>query len=239
MKNAILMEWLIGAFVGNERATAMIGDLLETKPGGIRFWCSSLALLVSVVWRPLAALLVAYASIYLTWVPAFHGSMLASRHMWVDRAGVITWAPNASSIMRQVFWAYVLGALSMLECISAFFAYVLYGFRDALTIVGAVLGGLSIALCWYLWSPGIGIGLACGLAAVTVAFAASPHYRNALAIFAGALFISCGLGCLLMKWASSLHYLPANFVAIGIIPLINVFMISQLHRNFGERIVRA
>jgi hypothetical protein len=227
------MEWLIGAFVGKERATAMIGDQLEMHPDGTRFWRSFLMLLVSVAWRPLAALLVAYASIYLTWIPAFHGWILVSRHLWVHRAGVTTWAPNASIIMREGFWALIFGGISMLECLSAMFAYVLYGFRDAMTIVSAILGGLSLALCWYLWSPEIRIALILGMAIVTLALAATREYRRALAVFTLGISISVAFGWLVLKVSGSFHSGAASLAGIGIIPLITVLMISQLHRKLG------
>jgi hypothetical protein len=233
------MEWLIGAFVGEDRATAMIGDVMETHPDGIQFWFSTLALLVSVAWRPLTALLIVYASIYLTWIPAFHGWMLESHHLWVHRAGVVTWAPNASSIMREVFWAFVLGGVSMLECLAAPYALVLYGFRDAFATVSTIFAGLSLTLCWNLWSPDIRVTLICGLAAATVALAALREYRNALAAFALAISISTALVCIVLKAAGSFHSAAASLASLGIIPLITVFVVAQLHRKLSMKFVSA
>jgi hypothetical protein len=236
MDKATFMEWLIRPFAGKDRAAAMLGDLLETDPSAGRFWVSSFALLISVSWRPCTALALANASFSITWVGAFNGWVSISRHMWVNTGGTTTWAPNAEMIGREAAWAYLLGWVAQLECVSAVFALVLYGIRDTLTAISAVLGGLSIALCWFLPSAPLRTGLLCGLAlAVVIALTATRKSRRALAILTLTTCASVVLGALMLRAGVSFHSPAVASAFLGMIPLINGLAISRLHRMFAVR----
>jgi hypothetical protein len=126
MHSATLMERLLRLFVGKDRAEAMIGDLLEIEPNVGRFCIASLALFARASWKPCAALVLAYGSVCVTWIPAFSGWGYLAGHMRTRTGGVVA-------------WGFLFCCAAQLECISAVFALVLYGFRNALTVVCSVL----------------------------------------------------------------------------------------------------
>jgi hypothetical protein len=240
MRKAKFAERLICPFVGKDRAAAMIGDLLETEPTAGRFWTSSVALLTHVTWRPCAALMLACASMCITWIPAFHGWVSISRHMWVQTGVTTTWAPNAGVIEHEAVWAYLLGCIAMLEGISAVFALVLYGFRDCVSIVSTALAALTLALCWYLSSPSIRTGMLYGLALlITIALLSVRESRRALVILVLATCASLSWGALMLKAASVSFHPPALILAIlGSVPLFDIFALNQLHRILSVEIQR-
>jgi len=235
MDKATAIELLLRPFAGKDRAAAMIGDLLETNPSPGRFWTSSVALLVSVAWRLCAALAMAYAIFDITWRPAFNAFVSVSDHLRATMGGSATWTPGSQAIARELVWALLLGYVAQLECVSAVVALVLYGYRDALTAVSAVLGGLSIGLCWYLSSPLIRTGLLCAMAiAVAIAPATSRKCRGALAALVLATCASVAVGFLMLTAAAHVHILIAPTI-LGILPLIDLLAISRLHRMFALR----
>jgi hypothetical protein len=235
MDRAGLMEYLIRPFAGKDRATAMVGDLLESNPSDGRFWASSLMLLILVAWRTCAALLLAYAVFCVAWIPAIHGWAAISRQMWIHTGATTTWAPNAEAIGRQARWAFLLGCIAQMECVSAAFAVILYGFRESLTLVSLLLAGLSITLCWYLPSPPIRFGLLCGLAIVVGGILAKRASRRPFAALAVAICTSLAFGALILKLAMPFHQPSVTLAALGTIPLVDVFAVTQFRRVFAAR----
>jgi hypothetical protein len=58
-------EWLLARFIGNDRASVILGDLLEMKAtrGSLWFWTAYIRTLISLGWRTPVALVLAVVSI--------------------------------------------------------------------------------------------------------------------------------------------------------------------------------
>jgi hypothetical protein len=134
MRNVEPTEWLLARFAGRDRASAILGDLLEvsTTRGRVWFWTAYIHTLISLGWRAPVAFLCAYSCSNSYWLlTAIRASMHWLFH-WVPLAGHVNHMPLEIRLDPLVSPLYGLHFLAP-------FVLVCFGLRDRLTRLALVL----------------------------------------------------------------------------------------------------
>jgi hypothetical protein len=143
MPKTALPEWILARFVGHDRASVILGDLLEisTTRGCLWFWSAYARTLITLGWRTPVAFLCAYYFSFSYWsITARYASM-----HWLFR-----WVPLAGSDYRMPFWQHhlqpLVSVLSMLFGLNFLLPFVLvrFGLRDRLTQLASILFLVSL-----------------------------------------------------------------------------------------------
>ena len=216
MRKGGVAEWVLKRVAGEERGTAMYGDLVELRAtyGAAWFWMAYARTLLSLTWRPLTAFFVGIVFF------AFLGDRLTFPLMF----GFALSYPHISEPFGDVIFALFFLAP---------FAAIRYGLRDrvvqlALAFLLLAIGVVSLGLP-EIW---IAFGLL-----VPVSIVAATPWRRSLVTLA----VSCTLGAIVVEassrvrgfdWAvPGLQYpfavLPALFAV-----LVLAIIFSWSHRRF-------
>ncbi len=127
-------EWFLARFVGHDRASAILGDLLEISAtrGRLWFWTAYVRTLVTLGWRAPAAFLCTYLCIRSTW---WWTGIRTSMH-WLFR-----WVPYAAPVHHMplaIRLQFLVGPLYGLYFLAPF-AVLCFGLRDRLARLALVL----------------------------------------------------------------------------------------------------
>jgi hypothetical protein len=155
MREASIAEWIMRRLTSKERASSIVGDLLETGhlKGSFRFWLAVAGVVLSLAWRPLLAFI---AALY-AWDWTLRGYMMTSLGI---RA---VYRPSAG-------WELlldVLGTVGSYLWLAAVYMVIRYGVFDRfvqITLASAILVGANIC---YWWQP---MALAMSLAVAVPVF---------------------------------------------------------------------
>lgn len=158
-------EWLLARFVGEQRAAAILGDLLEisTNRGRLWLWAAYLQTLIQIGWRTFVAFLCAYA--FSTWVAmggfptirALFGSFSSNIHRKAPQAIWHIFVRSAHHTAPFAIWHVPLGDSLIALWFILPFVLVRFGFRDRLTQLAAAL--FLLTMPFFSLSP-IGVNFA-------------------------------------------------------------------------------
>jgi hypothetical protein len=171
MRSVAVAEWVLARFAGEQRAAAMLGDLLEQRQQRSErwFWRSLAGVLLAVAWRPV-----------LGFVGAFYVANWALRGMMPR--GFVGSAPH------DFIWLPVLDATIFVGSFAWFvvvYAGIRYGVRDTLMQLAGALAVLATAVA-FSWHYGpLLVAFAALTLAVVIASAAVRRRRGAAAAFLG------------------------------------------------------
>jgi hypothetical protein len=132
MASGRVAQWLLTRISTPERASAIVGDLLEEHARGLGFWLAVLRVGFALTWRWMLAVALAGASFLVVLMP--YRLMVAPHRDFMHPEPWMTWA------------MYLVGAASCLGTSTAI-AACLYGLQNRLTAMCAVLWLLAIAAC--------------------------------------------------------------------------------------------
>lgn len=181
MYRVALSERLLSVLTTRERATAIVGDLLEIGAGPVGYWNAVLRTALALSWRiGLGVVFAATIEAFMVW--AFNRSATAAHP--VD--------PTA------VFFGWIAALLSM----TATFSAIRYGLAEPVTQVGVSLGLFAgIGVC-FRWVPFITPLCGTMTASVILISSLTPQGRRALRRILAAVILA-GIGGLAMLFALS------------------------------------
>jgi hypothetical protein len=195
MPNTIWAEWIIARLSDRDRAASIIGDLLES--GGERnpvwFWWSVAGVVVSLTWRGLVGLAVAYECLSVL----NHAKGLAQCPQGRGSWFAVGYECPSSALVHQPphVWVpifAVIGFVSGLLCVIAPYAVVRYGFRDRFAQLTLALCAPSIVVGFYWWVPAVAFAYVVLVLTIISISGAFAYGRRALFVLAAALV--CGYG---------------------------------------------
>ena len=142
MRSASIAERLIGCLTSKDRASSMVGDLVELRPekGMLWFWISIIRILVLLAWRPAVAYCAA----------VFIGGRVMNVFE-MQLFGIHT-EHNASEGLWGPFFS-VLGGADTVLCIALLYGVTRYGARDRMTQLGLVWASLMTVVIYEWWRP--------------------------------------------------------------------------------------
>jgi hypothetical protein len=138
MRSAPLAQWLLARVSTHERASAVVGDLLESHISAVRFWLSILRVLFALTWRWALAIGLSAASFFVVLFP--YSFLVQPRRDFAHPQPWMAWG------------MYLFGAASCIGTSTAIAAS-LYGMRDRLTRICAAIWALMIASALCAWLP--------------------------------------------------------------------------------------
>jgi len=226
MDRATAAEWILARVVEQNRASEIIGDLLETRPeqGSVRFWFSVLGLLISFTWRPVIGLALAYlAALFFLLFPLSHPLMELNQQRHLVQFG----SPEYFTKVHWIFFIDRLGNMTILFWIVAAFALVRFGIRDVSTQMSMGLASLGTAFCLYLWIPAARPALLVVSVLLTAIALIDERRRQSLGIVLGSVAIAWMVGHLCPFWRS---YSVASTLIVAILaPIVEVVVFTYLH----------
>jgi hypothetical protein len=187
MHSDSMAEWIVGQFTSENRAAAIVGDLLELKPrkGPLWFWLSLARVVLALAWRrPLAFVVAFYAAgwafgAFQMAIFGIHAQHRPPEHPWIPVFSVL----SAAAIILLFVLVY---------------AAICYGFRDRVTQLALALTSSATAVIYYWWLPAILMAcITLSICAVVVSILSSEYCRAALVLLA-AVVVGFGGGLLTM-----------------------------------------
>jgi hypothetical protein len=160
MHKAPIAEWLLTHVSTSQRASEVIGDLLEQKPSPTQFWLTITRILVALTWRWMLGAFLAGLSFVV---------VLAPYSLWV--------APRRDPAHYEpwMLWAMYLAAAAVCFGTNTGLAISRYGFRDRLTWMSAAIWAALIVCACCAWMPHVpyvvALLLTAGLAALLLSSA--------------------------------------------------------------------
>ena len=158
MPNTIWAEWIIARLSDRDRAASIIGDLLESggETNPVWFWWSVAGVVLSLTWRGLVGLAVAYECLSVL----SHGRWLAQCPQGRGSWFTVGYDCPSSALVHQPPHVWmplfaVMGPVIGLLCIVAPYAVVRYGFRDRFAQLTLALCAPSIVVGFYWWVPAV------------------------------------------------------------------------------------
>src|ERR1700677_1857867 len=124
MHSATVAQWLRAAVSPPERASAVVGDLLEQHTSAVRFWLTIVRVGVALTWRWILAIGLSAASFFVVLLP--YSVIVQPRRDFAHPQPWMTWA------------MYLFGAATCIGTSTAVAAS-LYGMRDRLTKMCAAI----------------------------------------------------------------------------------------------------
>jgi hypothetical protein len=219
MRKARIAEWLITHVSTPQRASEVVGDLLEQNPSTTQFWLTIIRILAALTWRwTLGAFL---ASI-------FSAVVLASYSLWV-----IPRRDLAPHFEPWIFWAMYLAVASVCFGTTTGLAASRYGLRDRLTCMSAAIWAALIAAACSAWMPHapyvIALLLTAGLVALLLS---SATWRLVVCVLAPtAAYAATNAVFILLSRPTSILYTsagaPAN-VIFGIVTFLTSIVIEAI-----------
>jgi hypothetical protein len=196
MQAASVVEAILCWVTTRDRATAIVGDLVEIREqkGTVWFWLSAAGVLLSLVWR---------------WPIAFVASFYAGA--WSFAAFLMaTTGINAHHPQPDYPWGLVVEGLVFVgSCAVALsvFACIRYGLRDRATQMVLAWGTLATAVIYLWWVPAV--LLACITGAVALGFysiCTRQGRRSSIVVWSAIVVGVCGffwwaaIGTLYQNW---------------------------------------
>jgi hypothetical protein len=171
MRSASIAEWLLRRLTSKERATSMVGDLVEVgeQKGIFWFWLSMTGIVLSLVWRrPLAFVAAFYFG---SWV---YGTLLNTTYgLHAQHRPPALWGPVFN----------VLGPTGSLLWIAAIYATIRFGFHDRFAQSALAMASIVVAVNCYWWQPAIVAAcIASSLCLIGVSVMNSERRRAALGL---------------------------------------------------------
>jgi hypothetical protein len=145
MRSASIADWILRRVVDKERATSMVGDLVEIsrQKGMVWFWLSVMGVVVARVWRPmLGVTLVAYSGL---WV-----SVQIFRILFGFPEG------HFSGHYPPDFWRPLLEAAGFVGGflgLAAAYSAIRFGVRDRFAQTVFAVAALCLGLIYGWWQP--------------------------------------------------------------------------------------
>jgi hypothetical protein len=170
MHKAPVAEWLLAHVSTSQRASEVIGDLLEQKTSPTQFWFTIASVFFALTWRWILGAFLAGLSGFVVLAPY----SLLVKPRW-----------NLAHQEPWVLWAMYLAAAAVCFGTNTGLAISRYGFRDRLTWMSAAIWATLIACASCAWMPNapyvITLLLTAGLAALLLS---SATRRLALCVLA-------------------------------------------------------
>jgi hypothetical protein len=138
MVSATVAQWALARVSTRERASAVVGDLLEQHTSTVGFWFAAVRVGAALTWRWILAIGLSAASFFVVLLP--YSLIVQSRWDLIHPQPWMRWA------------MYLAGAASCMGTSTAVAAS-LYGMRDRLTKMCAVLWMLVTASALTAWLP--------------------------------------------------------------------------------------
>jgi hypothetical protein len=138
MHSAPLAQWLLSRVSTQERASAVVGDLLESHISAAHFWRSIIRVLFAHTWRWVLAIGLSAASFFVVLFP--YSFIVQPRRDFAHPQPWMAWA------------MYLFGAAACIGTSTAIAAS-LYGTRNHLTRICAAIWALLIASAFCVWLP--------------------------------------------------------------------------------------
>ena len=162
MHKAPIAEWLLTHVSTPQRASEVVGDLLEQKPSLLQFWLTIARIAVALTWRWIFGAFLAGLSGFV--VMALYSLLVKPR--WN-----LTYPHNEP----WTLWAMYLAAGAVCFGTNTGLAVSRYGFRDRLTWISAAIWAILIACSCCAWMPHapyvVALLLTAGLAALLLSSA--------------------------------------------------------------------
>jgi hypothetical protein len=138
MLSATLAQWLLARISTPDRASAVVGDLLEQHISTVRFWLTVIRVGFALTWRWILAIGLSAASFFVFLLP--YSVIVQPRRDFSHPQSWMTWA------------MYLFGAATCIGTSTAVAAS-LYGMRDQLTKMCATVWILVVASAFAVWLP--------------------------------------------------------------------------------------
>ncbi len=179
MHSASVAEWMVSRFIERNRAASIVGDLVELEPqkGSLWFWFSVLGVMLSLTWRPLAALT---AALFAGYWAATASNIVGFRLPYAFPH------THLVSVFEPVFLMLVI--VHLLGWMALFYAVICYGFSDELTLFTFGVTVITTAAC-YGWGQPIVVTFCIILTVCNIAacIAWAKWRRAALTLFVSML----------------------------------------------------
>jgi hypothetical protein len=195
MQAASVVEGILCRVTTRDRATAIVGDLVETKQhnGTVRFWLSAAGVVLSLVWR---------------WPVAFVASFYAGA--WTFEAFLMaTYGVNAHRPSGYL-WGQVIEGVSLMGSSAialSVFAAIRDGVRERTTQMVLSWATVAAAVIYFWWVPAVLVACCAGVAALIVYSVFAREGRQASVVVWAAIvvgvsgfFFWTGLGTLYQHW---------------------------------------
>ena len=140
MHKALIAEWLLTHVSTSQRASEVVGDLLEQKTSFIQFWLTIARILVALTWRWMLGAFLAGLSGFVVLAPY---SLLVKPRWNLAHPHHEPW----------VLWAMYLSAAALCFGTNTGLSISRYGFRDRLTWMSAAIWVILIACASCAWMP--------------------------------------------------------------------------------------
>lgn len=140
MHKAPIAEWLLTHVSTSQRASEVVGDLLEQKTSLIQFWLTIARILVALTWRWIFGAFLAGLSGFVVLAPY---SLLVKPRWNLTHPHYEPW----------MLWAMYLAAAAVCFGTNTGLAVSRYGFRDRLTWMSAAIWAILIACACCAWMP--------------------------------------------------------------------------------------
>ena len=165
MRSAKIAEWILARWTNREHAAAIVGDLLESAPGGpIRFWWAVVRTALAMSWRAGAGLAAAVAGVLLI-------------------ARLLVRSEGSPQEIGEV-WLFFRGVALCSSAVAAYGA-ARYGLGDRLTQLSAAVALACAGGARFHWMPGVvPVCAAAGSVAMALALGTATGRRQAAALAA-------------------------------------------------------
>jgi hypothetical protein len=172
MRHGACAEWILTRFIDRQRASSIVGDLIEEQQRGtVWFWLSLMGVTLSIARRPLGGFLLATFA---------GGSAIAA----IQSKLFTSFVSHAPTDWQQS-WTTTIGLLVGFVWITTFYSTVRFGVKDPLTrsAVGfSLIGTVAIGMWWQPTVPAIAATLGLLLFATAMFFRDGRKAVAAIAI---------------------------------------------------------
>jgi hypothetical protein len=181
MRAASSSEWILCRFTSQERAAAMVGDLveIEKQKGRLWFWFSVAGVALSLFWRrPIAFIAALYAGSWTLYCfqMAMHG-MYALHRIPDGRPSAIVFD--------------VIGIAGSTLCLLSIFAAIRYGIQERTTQMALAWTALIAAVIYFWWQPVI-LALCVGAA---LCILAASMWTSERRMESAVVLVAVAIGC--------------------------------------------
>ncbi len=223
MDKARLAETLLRVAVSRERASELVGDLLEARPKPGRFWPAVGLLILAFAWRPLLLSFIAFAS-----AMAISAQVFTAHFKLFPPIAIYDLGQTAPSMFRY-------------QCSLCFFLWFLASFTllrfgwELLTrvVLAAAFGESCVLLSIPYRNSFIGLTL---LTCIALFYAAvSRRGRRVLAVISAVVSITWFVGycfILINEQIDSSNFLPGAIFCLLSLPFVQGVTATYLRRRF-------
>jgi len=231
MPSSSVAEWILARFIDRNRASSIVGDLVETGQhrGDFWFWYSLSGVVVAATWRRLAGYLA--------------GSCLALYWMRLLDSSIHSVNASHQPVQNEAAVLSVLQVLVAFLWINATYSSVRFGFRDPFAQLALAYSAVVSACVYYWWLPAVTVPCLVLISLISLLCVLTAKRRAFIALTAAVCLGLAGvppmlyLGSVLHRHdqnASLLIYL-VTLVMDLIQSLIAVAACSLMHRALLER----